>query len=61
MEQGAQKVLNLVWDLEKEGKLRVIDADDELPVTSAPSGLATAQGPGDIDPLAPRTIDSDLK
>jgi biopolymer transport protein ExbB len=61
MEQGAQKVLNLVWDLEKEGKLRVIPADDALPVTVAPRALATAQGPGDIDPPAPRTTDSDLK
>jgi biopolymer transport protein ExbB len=28
MEQGSQKVLNLVWDLEKEGKIRIIGADE---------------------------------
>ena len=37
MEQGAQKVLNLVWDLEKEGKLRIIPEEDEMPVTTRAS------------------------
>jgi biopolymer transport protein ExbB len=35
MEQGSQKVLNLVWDLEKEGKIRIIGADEVLVEESA--------------------------
>jgi biopolymer transport protein ExbB len=27
MEQGAQKILNLAWDLEKEGKIEIVPAD----------------------------------
>lgn len=60
MEQGAQKVLNLAWDLEKEGKLRVL-SDAEPHVTDSPSALGAAQDPGGVDPLAPPTAGSDLK
>jgi biopolymer transport protein ExbB len=29
MEQGAQKVINLAWDLEKDGKIEIIKKEDE--------------------------------
>ncbi len=37
MEQGAQKILNLAWDLEKQGRLEIIkpDLDERLPVAAA--------------------------
>jgi hypothetical protein len=28
MEQGAQKILNLAWDLEKDGKIEIIKKED---------------------------------
>lgn len=30
MEQGSQKILNLAWDLEKEGRIRVVEGDEGL-------------------------------
>ena len=37
MEQGSQRILNLVWDLEKEGKIRIIGADEVLAEGPAPA------------------------
>jgi biopolymer transport protein ExbB len=53
MERGAQKVLNFAWDMEKEGKLRVM-VEEEIPISVPPRGLEAAQGPGKVDPLAPQ-------
>jgi biopolymer transport protein ExbB len=36
MEQGSQRILNLIWDLEKEGKIRIIGADEVLAEAPAP-------------------------
>lgn len=51
MERGAQRILNLAWDLEKDGKLRIGQDDDAAPVgvggtpptagSSSPEGIAT--------------------
>jgi len=37
MEQGAQKILNLAWELEKQGRLKIIKPDlvESLPVAAA--------------------------
>jgi hypothetical protein len=29
MEQGAQKILNLAWDLEKQGRLQIVKAESK--------------------------------
>ena len=46
MEQGAQKVLNLIWDMEREGRIDVFDPDAPLPVgpavTPSPEGSGAA-------------------
>ncbi|MDZ7780247.1 MAG: MotA/TolQ/ExbB proton channel family protein [Gemmatimonadota bacterium] len=52
MERGAQRILNLAWDLEKEGKIHIVKTDEEespaeisgTPPTAGPSspeGIAT--------------------
>lgn len=51
MERGAQRILNLAWDLEKEGKIRIGQDDDTTPAgiggtpptagPSSPEGIAT--------------------
>lgn len=51
MERGAQRILNLAWDLEKEGKIRIGQDDDAAPAgiggtpptagPSSPEGIAT--------------------
>ena len=41
MEQGSQKVLNLAWDLEKEGRLNVVGRE---PAGSGREWRATAEG-----------------
>ena len=43
MEQGAQKVLNLIWDMERDGRITVIDPFEEpvgaaAPVAGGPPG-----------------------
>ena len=62
MEQGAQKVLNIAWDLEREGKIRVVESDAMLSATQAPRALGDAQRPGDLDrPVAPPPADSRVR
>ena len=53
MEQGAQKVLNLTWDMERDGRIRVVDPDDVMVAASAPRAGGHAQQPGDLDRPAP--------
>jgi len=53
MEQGAQKVLNIAWDLEKEGTLQIVGAPGGR-VTEAPRALGDAQQPRDLDRPAPK-------
>ncbi len=53
MEQGAQEVLNLAWDLEKEGRLEIVEEKvwprgrRSAPATSAPSPPAAPEAPGE--------------
>jgi len=35
MEQGSQKVLNLAWDMEKEGRLKILSEDEMTGATTA--------------------------
>jgi biopolymer transport protein ExbB len=51
MEQGTQQLLNLAWDLEKEGKLRVVG---QAAPTSA-GGRRPDPGAGAPDPVGPFT------
>jgi biopolymer transport protein ExbB len=42
MEQGTQQVLNLVWDLEKEGKLEVVRREEKLRTLSGVGSASAA-------------------
>ena len=47
MEHGAQKIFNLAWDLEKDGRIEIIPReDDRWPAkeAAAPAGAATSEG-----------------
>lgn len=59
MEQGAQRILNLAWDLEKEGKIQVLKQEQPTrrakagvggtpsrPAASAPQGVASPENEG---------------
>jgi biopolymer transport protein ExbB len=49
MEQGAQRILNLAWDMEKDGRLRVLGATS----TRRRSGPPTAGAAGTARPASP--------
>ncbi|NIP59563.1 MAG: hypothetical protein GWO00_16930, partial [Gemmatimonadetes bacterium] len=64
MEQGAQQILNLAWDMEKEGKLDVVSKRASLDRPGAPRaeiGQATRApdaGPG-VEPTGSRIAEED--
>jgi len=51
MEQGAQKIINLAWDLEKDGRIEIIKKEDtrwpaaETAAAKAAKAAATAEAP----------------
>lgn len=50
MEHGAQKILNLAWDLEKDGRLEIIERDDDRWVgagSSSGRGAEASSAAGD--------------
>jgi len=49
MEQGAQKILNLAWDLEKDGKIEIVKKED----TRWPAAETAAAKAGQAAPGAP--------
>lgn len=65
MEQGAQRIINLAWDLEKEGKIRILSKKAALasgmgapglprrPDVSAPTGAASEKPGTTSRPAAP--------
>jgi len=64
MEQGTQQVLNLIWDLEKEGKVKVSQTES-VPHTPSPETIRKtwpepAKGQP-VSPPAPEPRDSDVK
>ncbi len=61
MEQGTQQILNLAWDLEKEGRLTRVEAET---VSAAAGGIARPEAPaqsGPVSPPAPSPGDSEVK
>jgi biopolymer transport protein ExbB len=44
MEQGAQKIFNLAWDLEKDGKVEIVRADQRFPSQVAAGASRTPPG-----------------
>jgi len=56
MEQGSQRILNLAWDMDKEGRLELVKEDRALlgvSTDSASRALDDAQQPHEVDPAAP--------
>ena len=62
MEQGAQRILNLAWDLEKEGKIQIVAGAQAAgagakprtrPAASAPEGVAADRAGTTDRPAAP--------
>jgi biopolymer transport protein ExbB len=49
MEQGAQRILNLAWDLEKDGKIEIVSKGD-----AQASGGAPAAGGAEAAPMPPQ-------
>ncbi len=49
MEQGSQRILNLAWDMEKDGRLKVVDE----PVAARKSAPPTAGAAGAARPVSP--------
>ena len=45
MEHGAQKIINLAWDLEKQGQIEIDRGDEELTPDEAVSATAQAASP----------------
>lgn len=63
MEQGTQQVLNLVWDLEKEGRVEVAQSHSVPHRPSAEAVRRAWPDPGStpVSPPAPPPDDSDVK
>lgn len=57
MEQGTQEILNLAWDMERQGELEIRGRDAQVVGaggSATPRALQDAQQPGDVDrPTAP--------
>lgn len=45
MEHGAQKIMNLAWDLEKDGQIEIISRDDERWATARSAKVEEAAAP----------------
>jgi biopolymer transport protein ExbB len=52
MEQGAQKIFNLAWDLEKEGRVEIVKRDQRFPSEIAAGAPPKAPGAGGAAPAA---------
>lgn len=52
MEQGAQKIFNLAWDLEKEGRVEIMRPDQRFPAEIAAGVPPKTAGGGDTAPAA---------
>jgi biopolymer transport protein ExbB len=54
MEHGAQKILNLAWDLEKDGKIEIIAKRDvRWPVAETAAKAAASSPPPSVTPSTP--------
>ncbi len=56
MEQGAQRILNLAWDLEKDGKIRIVKHESK-----APAGVGAAAPATRPDVSAPEGVAADRR
>jgi biopolymer transport protein ExbB len=52
MEQGAQKIFNLAWDLEKDGKVKIMKKDQRWPSQVAAAGAPKPGGSRGAPPAA---------
>jgi biopolymer transport protein ExbB len=53
MEQGAQKIINLAWDLEREGRIEIVKKEDtRWPAAETAAAKATAGSPPPPPPSA---------
>ncbi len=52
MEQGAQKIFNLAWDLEKEGRVEIMQRDQRFPSQIAAGAPPKGPGAGGAPPAA---------
>ena len=52
MEQGAQKIFNLAWDLEKEGRVQIMKSDQRFPSEIAAGVPPRTTGSGGSAPAA---------
>lgn len=54
MEHGAQKIINLAWDLEKDGKIEIIEKEDtRWPARAVTAGAAAPAAPAPSEDAAP--------
>jgi biopolymer transport protein ExbB len=58
MEQGAQRILNVAWDLEKEGRLKVVQ--EQRVVARAEPSLARSKASPSLTTRAPDLDDSQV-
>lgn len=58
MEQGSQRILNLAWDLEKDGRLKVIE-DAKMPRKASPPTAGAAGTARPASPPAPPLDETD--
>jgi biopolymer transport protein ExbB len=61
MEQGSQRILNLAWDMEKDGRLQVVGQTAHVPGGRAPGARAGVPSARPASPPAPDLDDSKLE
>lgn len=65
MEQGSQRILNIAWDMDKEGRLELVQEERALlgvDTDSASRALGDAQQPHEVDrPVSPEPRDTSVE